>query len=305
MSAGIGFLAVSKWYGQVSALTNLSFSIGPGVTGLVGQNGAGKSTLMKLAAGLLRPSLGEVLVCGQEPGGRETRRRIGFCPDIDRFYEHLTGVQFVAWMLRLSGAGRAAARARSEQVLAELGLGEPMHRAISTYSKGMRQRVKLAQAIAHEPEVLLLDEPLTGLDPVARHEVGDWIRRTGESGRAVLVSSHVLHELQNVAHSFLLVHRGRLLAEGGLAELRDQLSDRPRRLSLRSKFPRELAARLVMLPGIASVELNQDGVVAAAESGRGLFREISLVGASQEGLVEEISTLDDSLEAVFSYLVGA
>jgi ABC-2 type transport system ATP-binding protein len=303
MTVAIEFRAVSKWYGQVAGLTNLTFRIDAGVTGLVGQNGAGKSTLMKLAAGLLDPSLGQILVAGRPPSELGTRRRIGMCPDIDRFHEHLTGATFVAWMLRLSGWGMRDARRRARQVLDELGLGAPMDRAIGTYSKGMRQRVKLAQAIAHEPDVLLLDEPLTGLDPIARHEVGDWIRRTGAEGKVVLVSSHVLHELQSVADGYLLMHRGRLLAEGGLDELRRQLADRPYRLSLRSRSPRTLASRLSALSAVVGIEIDAGGVVVSTEGGHDLFEELTRIGADDAAILDEIVTLDDNLESVFRYLV--
>ena len=302
--AQLEFEGVSKWYGQVSALTDVSFTCGPGVTGLVGKNGAGKSTVIKLACGLLRPSQGRVLVLGDSPAtDTAVRARIGLCPDLDRCYESLSGETFVTWMLRLQGFRAAAARARAREVLAELGLAEAMHRKIRGYSKGMRQRVKLAQAIAHRPQVLLLDEPLTGLDPIARHEVGELVRRLGSEGVVVLVSSHVLHELQAVADRVLLVHQGRLLAEGRIQELRDQLETRPLKLLLSSHRPRELAARIVTHEGVRELEIRPEGVVVATR-GASILAQLTRIGAEEEGLLLGIEPLDASLEAVFGYLVA-
>ncbi|MEM7205082.1 MAG: ABC transporter ATP-binding protein [Planctomycetota bacterium] len=300
--SALEFAGVSKWYGQVAAITEVSLRIGPGVTGLVGQNGAGKSTLMKLACGLLRPSLGQVRVNGGSPDRVATRRQIGFCPDLDRFYERLSGRRFVTWMLRASGLGRSAAATRAGEVLERLGLADAMDRQIRGYSKGMRQRVKLALTLAHEPAVVLLDEPLTGLDPVARHEVGELVRGLGHGGAAVLVSSHVLHELQAFADLFVLMHQGRIVAEGALAELRAQLAERPRRLALRSDQPRRLARRLCELDQVSAVEIDARGVVIETTGGAQLSQRLTALGA-ESGLVRELLPLDDSLEAVFGYLV--
>lgn len=201
------FDGVTKWYGSVAALLDVSFDVRTDVVGLVGKNGVGKSTLMKLAVGLLAPSQGQVRVCGRPAQTLDARARIGFCPDFDRLYEPLSGVEFVAWMLRYHGFGRAQAKRRAEEVLAELGLAENMHRRIREYSKGMRQRVRLGQALAHGPSFVLLDEPMTGLDPVARAELSEQIRELPRRGVGVLVSSHVLHELEAVADRVVLVHQ--------------------------------------------------------------------------------------------------
>lgn len=295
------FLAASKWYGQIAALSEVTVRFEPGVTGLVGQNGAGKSTLLKLACGLLRPSQGEVRVAGNSPVRASVRRHIGYCPDLDRYDEHLTGRECVTRMLRLSGLRRVRAGERAGELLRELGLGAAMDRTIAGYSKGMRQRVKLAQALGHDPEVMLLDEPLGGLDPMARHEVGELIRRLGESGRVVVVSSHILHELQTVASRVVLIHQGRLLAEGTVDDLREQMDDRPRKLFLRSGEPRALASRLFQMGPVSSVAMVMDGVQVETSGGEGFHEEITRLGA--EGLVQEIVPRDDSLDSVFGYLV--
>lgn len=305
MTASLEFDGVSKWYGQVSALTEVSLRCGSGVTGLVGQNGAGKSTLMKLAAGLLAPSTGTVSLCGETPTRRQARAVLGYCPDIDRLYEEMSGRTFVAWMLRLDGLSSRAAKARAGEVLDELGLGDAMHRKIGGYSKGMRQRVKLAQALGKRPAVLLLDEPLTGLDPVARHEVTQVVRRIGGEGVCVLVSSHVLHELQSLADAGVaLIHQGRLLAHGGVAELRAQMEERPHRLLLRSRHPRALASQLAALDVVASVTIGAHEVRIETRAAAGAFTELTRVGASGDGLITELVALDDDLEAVFGYLVS-
>lgn len=303
MSGRLEFIAASKWYGQVAALTDLSLELGPGLIGLVGQNGAGKSTCMKLAAGLLRPSVGEVLLCGRPPQQPVARQQLGYCNDLDRYYEDQSGLRFVTAMLRLAGIGRAASRDRAADLLGgRLGLGEAMNRPIKTYSKGMRQRVKLAVALGHEPAVLLLDEPLTGLDPVARREVRELMRACADEGRCVVVSSHVLHELESIADRVVLIHRGKMLAEGTVEEIRDQIEDRPRRMFLGGPDPRALATAVVALPDVIEIEIVADGVqFATRKSGDELFTALTAMGA--QGGLEVMHNLDDSLESVYGYLV--
>jgi ABC-2 type transport system ATP-binding protein len=298
------FSGVSKWYGQVSALMDVGFRLAGGVVGLVGQNGAGKSTLMKLAAGLLQPSQGLVLLCGGAPSTPGVRRRLGFAMDLEQLPEHLSGQRFVAWLLRLTGYGRASAWSLAGERLGELGLADVMGRKISTYSKGMRQRVRLAQALAHDPQVVLLDEPMSGLDPVARHELAGQIRGLGERGVTVMVSSHVLHELEHVAERILLLHQGRLMAEGTVANLRQQLQNRPHRLLLISDRPRELGTRLASLEQVSGIRITGNGVELETGGQDGFYGELTAIGAEAGGLIAEILPLDDSLEAVFGYLVG-
>jgi ABC-2 type transport system ATP-binding protein len=300
--ASLEFLLTSKWYGQISALTDVSVRFTPGVTGLVGQNGAGKSTMMKLACGLLRPSFGEVFLNGEPPTSPRARQSLGYCSDIDKYYEHQSGFVFVQWMLRLSGASGRDARSKAGSLLDELGLGDAMHRKIGGYSKGMRQRVKLAVALGHDPNVLLMDEPLTGLDPVARQEMAELLRKLGDAGAVVVVSSHVLHELQTIADQVVLIHQGRKLAEGTVGEIRDKIDDRPRRVHLATAQPRELAARLFNQPEITTVTITHGGVEIATEAGHGV--DGFLTGLGADGLIQEVVPLDDSLESVFGYLVN-
>ncbi|MEQ1631441.1 MAG: ABC transporter ATP-binding protein [Planctomycetota bacterium] len=298
------YAAVSKWYGQVSALSEVSFEVGREVVGLVGRNGAGKSTLMKLATGLLRPSLGEVRIDGHLAATTEANAVLGFSPDLDKLYERCTGRQFVAWMLRLHGFSGRAAFARAGEVLDELGLGPHMGRRIREYSKGMRQRVRLAQALAHGPRVLLLDEPMTGLDPIARHELSEHVRRLGKSGLGVLVSSHVLHELEAIVDRVALVHQGRLIAEGAVSLLRDQLREQPHRIRIASSDARALAGRLTPYAHVIGLEIRADSLDVALNGEPGFYSTLTSIAAEPSGLVLGVRPLDDSLASVFGYLVG-
>lgn len=297
------FDSVTKWYGSVAALLDVSFQVRTEVVGLVGKNGVGKSTLMKLAVGLLNPSQGAVRVCGSDATTREARARIGFCPDFDRLYEPLSGVKFVSWMLRYHGVASGEAKMRAEEVLTELGLAENMHRPIREYSKGMRQRVRLGQALAHRPQFLLLDEPMTGLDPVARAELSDLIRDLPQRGVGVLVSSHVLHELEAVVDRVVLVHQGRLLADGKIDDLRDQLPDRPHRVRLKGARLRDLASQLTSWTEVEGVTFLSDGLEVSL-SGQGAFYDrFSDLAGDWQGGIHELIPLDDDLAAVFGYLV--
>lgn len=298
------FDAVSKTYGQVSALMDVTFVVKPEVVGLVGRNGAGKSTLMKLACGLLSPSQGLVTICGEQATRPAARRLFGFCPDIEQLPAHLTGRQFVAAMLRLHGTGGRAAHVRAGEVLDRLGLGANMERRIGTYSKGMRQRVRLGQALAHDPRVVLLDEPMNGLDPVARHELTQQIEGLARAGVAVVVSSHVLHELEAMVDRVLLMHQGRLLAEGAVHELRNQLEGKPHRMLLKSRSPRLLARELAGLPQVTGLVVREDAVEVSIAGQAGFYRELTGIGARGDGIVEEMIPVDDSLASLFGYLVG-
>ncbi len=308
----LAFDGVSKWYGAVSALVDVGFSIGAEVVGLVGRNGAGKSTLMKLAAGLLRPSVGSVRVCGHEAGSAAANDALGFCPDLERLVEGVSGREFVTWMLELHGTPRRTAWDRAGALLTDLGLGSNMHRRVREYSKGMRQRVRLAQALAHEPRFVLLDEPMNGLDPLSRRELGERLQLLGAQGVGVLVSSHVLHELESLADRVVLVHQGRLLAEGRVGDLRGQLRGQPHRIRVGSRWPRELAGRLIALPQVMGVEVaepveggvQQPGVEVSLSGEPGFYAELTSIGSDPANLVLEVLPLDESLSSVFGYLVG-
>lgn len=298
------FSRVSKWYGNVSALSDVSFRIGREVVGLVGKNGVGKSTLMKLAVGLLRPSQGSVTIGGHPAGSLAARAIVGFSPDLERLYESRSAVTFVAWMLRYHGFSRRDAAERAHEVLTQLGLGADLHRAVREFSKGMRQRVRLAQALAHRPEIVLLDEPMTGLDPVARADLARHVRSLPEQGVGVLVSSHVLHELEALVDRVVLVHQGRLLAEGRVDQLRAQLTLRPHRLRVVARDVRDLAARLVRWSPVTGVRVADEALEVEVTGDPAFYRSLTALGAEWPGGFGEVIALDDDLASVFGYLVG-
>ncbi|MBX9579917.1 MAG: ABC transporter ATP-binding protein [Gemmataceae bacterium] len=296
---------VSKWYGNVIGLNKLTLHIPPGVTGLLGPNGAGKSTLLQLATGQLRPSQGTVRVMGQpvwdNPG---LNKVVGLCPEQDAFYEWMTGHDFVRTCARLGGMGRGEARDAADRAMARVGMTEHMNRAIRGYSKGMRQRTKLAQALVHEPRVLFLDEPLTGTDPVARRDMIEVVRELAAGGASVLVSSHVLHEVQSLTQRIVLLHRGRLVAEGQVREIRDLIDKHPHRIVLVCDRHRELAARVAGWADVDGIKFldGQSGLMVETRRPDEFYARLPAVSTGGLAL-REVYSEDDNLEAVFKYLV--
>jgi ABC-2 type transport system ATP-binding protein len=299
--------SLGRWYGQVTGLADLTLRVERGITGLVGPNGAGKSTFLKLAAGEIRPSRGSLRVLGLQPfANREYFRRVGFCPQQESLYDDMTGLEMVTLLMRLHGFGSAEARRRASEALDRVGLGEPRKRRIGGYSKGMRQRTKLAQAIAHSPELLIADEPLNGLDPVGRAEIQDLFAELARAGASVLVSSHVLHEVEALTENVVLFLRGRLLAQGTVSEVRKLLSRHPRRIEVRAREPRRLAKALVELDDVTSVRLAPEGGRLTVETSdvERFFGALTSVAARERAGILSLESHDASLEAVFDYLVG-
>ena len=297
---------LGRWYGQVVGLNEVSLEVGRGVTGLVGPNGAGKSTFLKLVVGEIRPSRGEVSVLGEDPfANRRLFRRIGFCPQQDALYDHMSGRQFVRFLLRLSGYGRAEAEERADRALERVRMRSDQDRRTGQYSKGMRQRVKIAQAIAHDPEVLILDEPFNGLDPVGRREMIDLFRELGEAGTHVLISSHVLHEVQGLTEEIVLLHRGRLLAQGSVADVRELLTRFPRRVELRARDARRLAGAVVAWDDVLSVRVDEEENLVALETRdiEGFYGRLTALGGTERFGLRGLEGVDAGLEAVFDYLV--
>jgi ABC-2 type transport system ATP-binding protein len=305
VSASLELVRASRWYGQVIALNDVTTTIAPGVTGLLGPNGAGKSTFLKLLAGQLRPSQGEVRVLGLPAwGSPELFHRVGLCPETDAFWEGLTGTQFVTALLRLTGYDETEGKARAEAALAQMDLLEARDRKIGGYSKGMRQRVKLAQALAHDPEVLLLDEPVSGMDPVNRRRVIDLVKRLGREGKTVVVSSHILHEVEAMTRRVLLIHNGRILAEGDVREIRDLMDEHPHTVALRARDPRALAGRVVGAPHVLSLSFDGSGEWLTVQTARPDEFYGRLHEAAVEAGVTEMYSPDEDLESVFKYLVA-
>ncbi|MGE0190843.1 MAG: ABC transporter ATP-binding protein [Planctomycetota bacterium] len=295
---------VSRWYGDVLGVNEISLELGPGVTGLLGPNGAGKSTLIKLVCGFLKPELGTIRVHGRDPfTNRTVQRDIGLCPEQDAAPTGQSALSYLTYLNRLQGFERGPAKRLAEMTLEHVGLAGAMKRSVSQYSKGMRQRFKLAQAIAHEPHVVVLDEPMNGLDPPSRRDFADAIRRLGAEGRCVLVSSHVLHEVETVAERIVVMQRGRMLADGTPRDLRAELAEVPLTVRIATPAPAELAGRLVALDGVRDVERGTDLLQVRTTRADALFDTLAAL-AAEEGAPRVLSAepVDESLEAVFEYL---
>ncbi len=305
MTPVLGFARASRWYGPVIALNDVSTTIGPGVTGLLGPNGAGKSTFLKLASGQLSPSQGEVKLLGVPAWGTpEVFHRVGLCAEADAFWEHLSGEQFLVALLRLMGYDDAECKQRAESALEQVALTDARKRKIGGYSKGMRQRIKLAQALAHEPEVLLLDEPVSGMDPVNRRRVVDLVKRLGKEGRTIVVSSHILYEVESMTRRVLLIHNGRILAEGDVREIRDLMDEHPHTVSLRCRDPRVVARAVVGAPHILSLSFGHEGEWLTVQTAKPDEFYAALSEPAVEAGVVEMYSPDQDLESVFRYLVA-
>lgn len=296
------FENVTKFYGPVIGVNDISCRIGPGITGLLGANGAGKSTLLKLASGQLRPTLGKVLLGEHDAWSSAAKRRLGYSPDINQFYEEMTGFEFVYTLARLHGYRRREARERTRQAIDEVGMSDRSARRIAGCSHGMRQRIKLAQAIVHDPEILLLDEPMTGIDPGGRREFGELLGRLAERGKTILVSSHLLAEVEQLTDSILVISRGRILAWGTLAEIRAMLDDQPFLVEIGSPAPRRWAERLMASEEVEAVELRGDRLTVRTREPQRFFALVNRLALEENLPIERLATLDESADAVFGYL---
>jgi ABC-2 type transport system ATP-binding protein len=298
---------VSKMFGLVRALNEIDLELGGGVCGLLGPNGSGKSTLLKLIAGQLRPDTGSVRLLGQDPFAHPgALRQLGLCPEQDRFYEDLSGFEFVEALTRLHGVPAVAARAATRAALDRVGMSRDGLKRLSAMSRGMRQRVKIAQAIAHDPQVVLLDEPLNGADPVARADLIRLVRALGDEGRCVVVSSHVLHEVESMTHQVVLVRYGRMRAQGDFLKLRELIADRPYRVTIELDVAeaRAFASRLLVLPHVRSVEVLSGATVEVTTVA--LDAVCQDVPATAEALgcaVVRFTSPDADLESLYRYLM--
>ncbi len=302
---------VSKWYGSVLALNEVSLELDGGILALVGSNGSGKSTLLRLAAGQLRPTLGRVTVCGLAATDWQSRRRIGYSPDTDRFYEGQTAWAFLCTLGRLCGYDRQEARRRSGRVLEIVGLTAHAHRLVPTFSKGMRQRLKLAQALLHDPELLLLDEPLSGLDPIQRREVLTFLRTWAGDGRGILISSHELEAVEQLTDRIAILAQGRIAACGTVRQIREQLRHWPLRFRLEGENLRGLAAELVRWPQVQAVEIAEASgpaehaaMVVHVHHAANFLEQLNACVAQTAWPVWRLTPLDASAQAVLDYLLG-
>jgi ABC-2 type transport system ATP-binding protein len=298
---------VSKWYGQVIGLNDVTVSVTPGVTGLLGPNGAGKSTFMKLITGQLRPSKGDVKVLG-EPIWRNPHLyfQIGFCPEQDAFYERMTGLEWVRALVRLNGLTDKEADEAARRALTAVDLMEAANKKIGAYSKGMRQRVKMAQALVHDPQLLILDEPLSGMDPIGRRKTIRLIRDWGRAGKSIIVSSHILHEIESMTSNILLINNGRILAEGDVHQIRDLIDEHPHTVYVRAAEPRRIAREFINADtdDVRSLKFEEGAVVVETGKPDAFYARLTEMAASGEfGAIEEVTSPDDNLQAVFQYLV--
>jgi ABC-2 type transport system ATP-binding protein len=296
---------LSKWYGQVIGLNDVTVTVAPGVTGLLGPNGAGKSTFMKLMTGQLVPSKGSVSVLGEpireNPG---LYFRIGFCPEQDAFYEQMTGLEWVTALVRLNGVESSEADRLARRALEYVELTDAGGKKIGAYSKGMRQRIKMAQAIVHDPELIILDEPLAGMDPILRRKTIRLIKEWGREGKSIIVSSHILHEIESMTSTILLINQGRVVAEGNVHQLRDLIDEHPHTVSIKADRPRALAREFLTHEDVLSLRFEAEAVVVQTARPDVFYSRLTELAASGElGTIHEVTSPDDNLQAVFEYLV--
>ncbi|MBW8867156.1 MAG: ABC transporter ATP-binding protein [Acidobacteria bacterium] len=296
---------LSKWYGQVIGLNDVSVAVPTGITGLLGPNGAGKSTFMKLITGQLKPSKGSITVLGAPIWGNPALyHRIGFCPEQDSFYERMTGQEWVTALVRLNGVADREASTMAARAIEMVELTDAANKKIGAYSKGMRQRIKMAQALAHDPELLILDEPLSGMDPIARRRTIRMIKDWGRAGKSVLVSSHILHEIESMTANILLINQGRILAEGNVHQIRDLIDEHPHTVHIKADRIRTLAREFLADDDVLSLRLEEGAVVVQTARPDAFYARLTELAASGEhGAIHEVTSPDDNLQAVFQYLV--
>jgi ABC-2 type transport system ATP-binding protein len=293
----------SKWYGHVLGVSDVTWRFGGGIVGLLGPNGAGKSTLIKMMAGLLRPSRGSCQVFGAVPfDSIETRRRIGYAPEHDATWDELTAFELVTAMARLSGVPNPERAATA--AIAAVGMSKDQHRRVRGYSKGMRQRTKLATAIVHDPDFILLDEPLTGVDPIARADIIERIRALGAAGKTIVVSSHVLYEIEALTTEILVVYRGQVLAEGNVYKIRALIDKHPHRIRVDCDRPRDIGAALAASDHVARVVFERGAVVVETRDPDRCYDEIASCVLDKGVAVRTMTSPDNNLAAVFEYLTG-
>lgn len=306
------FEHVSKWYGSVLAINQVTLELTAGITGLVGANGAGKSTLLRLANGQLRPTLGRVSIGGIDAWDWHARRLVGYCPDVDALYEDLSGRQFVQTMARLCGYTRNEAHHRTEAMLDRVGMTDRADRKLRGYSKGMRQRIKLAQALLHDPALLILDEPLSGIDPIGRQEQLELFRSLADEGKCMLISSHELEALEQLTNHVVIMARGRIAAVGSVQRIRDLLDNHPVSVRIDVDRPREIARMLLTLPEVIGVEVGArieggksvSSLVVKARNPKQFYAQFGRLVVQEHLVIERLEPLDESTHAILGYLLG-
>ncbi|VTS05661.1 ABC transporter ATP-binding protein [Tuwongella immobilis] len=300
----LAFEQVSKWYGPVIGVNQATLILQGGITGLVGANGAGKSTLLRLAVGQLKPTIGRVSIRGIDAWNWQAKRQVGYCPDIDVFYEEMSGRQFVLTMAKLCGYRRSEAHDRTEATLKRVGMVDRADRRIRGYSKGMRQRIKLAQAILHDPGLIVLDEPLSGIDPIGRQELLDLFRELAGQGKCLLISSHELEELEKLTDHIAIMARGRIAAVGTVRQIRDLLDDQPLSIRIDTSAPRKLAGLLIARDDVEGVDVRGDMLTLRVRNPKRFFNDFNRLVLDGDWEIHHLEPLDESTHAVLGYLLG-
>ena len=302
-AAPLLFQQVSQWYGPVIGVNPVTLELRPGITGLVGHNGSGKSTLLRLAAGQMRPDLGRVLVAGHDAWSAAAKRHLGYCPELDVFYEEMSGRRFVESMARLSGYPHREALRRAAAALDIVGMSDRAHRPLAGYSKGMRQRIKLAQALIDDPELLLLDEPLSGIDPIGRRESIELFLELGRRGKCLLISSHELEELEKLTDHVAIMAAGRVAAVGTLIAIRELLDDQPHSIRITCTQAAVLAVRLLAWDDVVGLDREEQTLVVRARNPRHFFQRLGQLVIEEDLDVRHLETLDESTHDVLGYLL--
>jgi ABC-2 type transport system ATP-binding protein len=304
----IVFENVSKFYGEVLGVNRVNLAIRPGVTSLVGPNGAGKTTIMNLMTGLLRPSKGTVRVLDISPSDPERFfRNIGYCSQFDAFPKGLSGYQMIRSMMDLHGFAAADSEARTLNVLERVGMTDAAYRRVAGYSKGMRQRIRLALALVHEPKVLVLDEPLNGLDPMARAEVIELFRKFAESGMHVIISSHIMHEVDIISDSVVMMSSGYVVAEGDIQGVRSEMDEHPIQILIRCDRPGVVAAEVFQQDSVVEVKIHADGqgLLISTRNPDRFYELLNRIVLEKKIAVEAVAPADENVNAVYQYLVGS
>jgi len=304
----VDVINASKWYGEVAGVNNLTLSVEEGgVVGLLGPNGAGKSTLIHLLAGLLKPTRGVVNVFGESPwANARVLYRIGLCPEQEEMYDKMSARGFLVYMARLSGMHPGKAGEAADEMLDIVGLTDVAGRKLRTFSRGMKQRVKVAQALIHRPDFIILDEPLNGTDPIARNKIMEIVKELAAEGRTVLISSHILNEIATMTEEILVMHRGRLLASGNVHEIRGLIDRHPHRIYVRGSGVKKAARNFFELDGVVSIRFlaDVDGLEAETKKADLFYAAIQDAAVSGDIKLDTVYSPDDNLEAVFKYLMG-
>lgn len=298
---------LSKWYGEVMGVNDVTLTIQHGITGLLGPNGAGKTSLLKLMTGQLKPNKGTITVLNEPVWNNFLlTKRIGYCPDIELAYQFMTGYEFVEFFATLNGYEKEEIRNRTINALETVDMTSAGNRQIGSYSKGMRQRIKLAQALVHDPELLFLDEPLTGLDPIGRRHIINLLAELIEQGISIVVSSHILYEIEAMTETILLIHQGRILAEGTISDIRELIDEHPHKVYLSAEEPRRLAQTCLPFQDILSVTFgDEEGDVIIETAKPDVFYDrLPKILIENKLKVSQLYSPDDNLSAVFKYLVG-